>query len=175
MAMPYNSFLGKREIVKAMLDHSAVKVAVSKTLRFAGKRFGFLYIMLFGYPANAASRILAREVLKILNKDRKGLLLDVGCSHGSFDFELARRGYTVVGIDMNKESLAVGNKIRDSLRIKNVTFHHMDILSNDFPDKKFDSIIAFETLEHIKEDDRVIQEFALNPCGRRSRYRFCAL
>src|SRR4030042_552615 len=108
MSMPYNSFLGKREIVKAMLDHSAAKVAVSKTLRFAGKRFGFLYIRLFGYPANPASRILGREVLKILDKDKKGLLLDVGYSHGTFDFELARRGYTVVGIDINKDSMGVG-------------------------------------------------------------------
>jgi 2-polyprenyl-3-methyl-5-hydroxy-6-metoxy-1,4-benzoquinol methylase len=124
-----------------------------------GEKYGPLYIKLFGYPFSTASRILARKTLKILDGDRKGLLLDVGCSHGAFDFELARRGYTVVGVDINKESIGVGNKIKNSLRVKNISFHHMDILYNNFQDEKFDVIIIFEALEHIKEDDRLIWEF----------------
>jgi 2-polyprenyl-3-methyl-5-hydroxy-6-metoxy-1,4-benzoquinol methylase len=151
--------LGKKEICEAMLGHTAAQVGLSKWLWDIGKRFGFIYIKLFGYPPSTASRILVRKVLRVLSKNGKGLLLDVGCSHGAFDFELARRAYTVVGVDINKESISVGDKIRDSLRVKNVTFHNMDILSNDFPDKRFDVIIMFETLEHIKEDARVIQEF----------------
>ena len=157
--MVYNSFLGKRKICEAMLGHTAAQFGLSNQMRNIGKKYGPVYIKLFGYPFSTANRILARETLRILGKDKKGLLLDVGCSHGAFDFELARRGYTVVGVDINKESIGVGDKIRDSLRVKNLTFHHMDILSNDFPDKKFDVIIMFETLEHIKEDDRIIQEF----------------
>ena len=157
--MVYNSFLAKKKICEAMLGHTAAQFGLSSVLRNIGKKYGPLYIRLFGYPFSTASRILARKTLKILDRNKKGLLLDVGCSHGAFDFELARRGYTVAGVDINKESVGVGDKIRDSLRVKNMTFHHMDILSNDFPDKKFDVIIMFETLEHIKEDDRVIQEF----------------
>jgi len=34
----------------------------------------------------------------------------------------------------------------------------MDILGNSFDAKKFDVILMFETLEHIKEDSRVLQE-----------------
>ncbi len=142
-----------------MLGHTAAQFGLSSYLRKIGGNYGPLYIRLFGYPFSAANRILARRTLKILNRHKKGLLLDVGCSHGAFDFELARRGYTVVGVDINKESIGVGDKIRESSGVKNLTFRHMDILSNDFPDKKFNVIIMFETLEHIQEDDRVIQEF----------------
>lgn len=157
--MAYNSFLAKRKICEAMLGHTAAQFGLSNFLRNIGEKYGPIYIKLFGYPFSTANRILARETLRILSKDKRGLLLDVGCSHGAFDFELARRGYTVVGVDINKESIGVGEKIRDSLRVKNLTFHHMDILSNDFPDKQFDVIIMFEALEHIKEDDRLILEF----------------
>ena len=142
-----------------MLGHTAAQVGMSGFLRSMGQRYGFLYIRLFGYPFSTASRILARKSLKILDGDRKGILLDVGCSHGAFDFELARRGYTVVGVDINKESIDVGERIKSSLRIQDISFHHMDILSNNFTDKKFDVIIMFEALEHIKEDDRLVWEF----------------
>ena len=157
--MVYNGMLGRREICEAMLAHTAAQLGLSSFLRNLGKKYGPLYIKLFGYPFNIASRILARKTLKILDRNSNGWLLDVGCSHGTFDFELARRGYNVVGVDINKESIGVGDKIRDSLEFKNITFHRMDILSNDFPNKIFDVIIMFEALEHIKEDDRLIGEF----------------
>ncbi len=142
-----------------MLGHTAAQVGMSGFLIKMGKKYGPLYIKLFGYPFSTGSRILAKRTLRILDGDRKGFLLDVGCSHGAFDFELARRGYTVIGIDVNKESIHIGDKIRDSLNGKNVRFQQMDILSNDFPDKKFDVIIMFEALEHVKEDGRVMEEF----------------
>ncbi len=155
----YNSFLGKQKICETMLEHTAAKVGLPGALRNIGKKFGFLYIRLLGYPLAPLSRILARKTIKILDKGHKGLLLDVGCSHGAFDFELARRGYTVVGVDINGESITVANKIKDALRFKNMTFHHMDILSNNFGEKQFDVIIMFEALEHIKDDVKVIREF----------------
>ena len=130
--MVYNSFLAKREICEAMLAHTAAQLGLSSSLRNFGKKYGPLYIKLFGYPFNIASRILARKTLKILDRNKNGWLLDVGCSHGAFDFELARRGYHVIGVDINKESIGVGDKIRDSLEFKNITFHRMDILSMIF-------------------------------------------
>lgn len=157
--MVYNRMLGKREICEVMLGHTAAKVGLSKWVWDIGKRFGFIYIKLFGYPPTAASRILARKVLRLLRKNEKGLLLDVGCSHGAFSFELARMGYAVVGIDVNRESVDVAQKIQESLGLKSIVFHHMDILSNQFQEKQFDVIIMFEALEHIKEDSKVIQEF----------------
>jgi 2-polyprenyl-3-methyl-5-hydroxy-6-metoxy-1,4-benzoquinol methylase len=155
----FNSFLGKQKICEAMLEHTAAKVGLSETLRNIGRKFGFLYIRLFGYPFDILSRILARKTLKALDIGNEKVLLDVGCSHGAFDFELVRRGYMVTGVDINKESIGVGNKIKDALGLKNITFHHIDFLSNDFLEQQFDVIIMFEALEHIKDDVRVINEF----------------
>ncbi len=157
--MVYNAFLGKEKIVEAMLGHPAAQFGLSSALRNIGKRYGALYIKLFGYPFDPASRILARKVFRLLRENEKGLLLDVGCSHGAFSFELARMGYNVVGIDVNRESVDVVQKIQESLGLKNIVFHQMDILSNQFRDKQFNVIIMFEALEHIKEDSKVIQEF----------------
>jgi SAM-dependent methyltransferase len=157
--MVYNGMLGKEKICEAMLGHTAAQVGVSRWLGALGKRFGSIYVTLFGYPPATASRILARKVLRVLNKDGKGQLLDVGCSHGAFSFELARRGYTVVGIDVNRESVEVAQKIQGYLGLKNMVFHHMDILSSHFSEKQFDVIMMFETLEHIKEDSKVVCEF----------------
>jgi 2-polyprenyl-3-methyl-5-hydroxy-6-metoxy-1,4-benzoquinol methylase len=157
--MIYNRILGRREICEAMLGHPAAKMGISKWLGDIGKRFGFIYIKLFGYPPTTVSRILARKVLRALNKNGKGSVLDVGCSHGAFSFELARRGHSVVGIDINRESVEVGQKIQRCLDLKNLCFYHMDILSNQFPEKQFDVIMMFEALEHIKDDSKVICEF----------------
>jgi len=156
--MVYNGFLGKKEVCEAMLAHTAAQLGLSRFWRNVGAKCGPLYIRLFGYPFSTASRILAQKTLKSFKGNTKGLLLDVGCSHGAFDFELAKRGFTVVGIDINEESIGVGNKIKNALKFKNVAFYHMDIVSNNFPDKEFNAIIMFETLEHIKEDGRVMEE-----------------
>lgn len=157
--MVYNGMLGRREICEAMLRHPAAQLGISKWIADIGKRFGSVYIKLFGYPPTTVSRLLARKVLRALRKNGKGMVLDVGCSHGAFIFELARRGYSVVGIDVNRESIEVGQKIQKHLGLKNVFFYHMDILSNHFPEKQFDVIMTFETLEHIREDPKAIYEF----------------
>ena len=97
-----------------MFEHTAAQVGLSSVLRTIGKKFGFLYIRLLGHPFALLSRISAGKTLKILDKSNRGLLLDVGCSHGAFDFGLARRDYTVAGVDINKESISVGGKINDA-------------------------------------------------------------
>jgi len=157
--MVYNRFLGRKEICKVMLEHTAAQVGLSRLMRKFGERYGFIYIKLFGYPPVPASRILARKTLRFLHQKEKGLLLDVGCSHGAYSFELARMGFKVIGIDTNEESISVAQNIKGHLGLQNVNFLHIDILSNNFSEKKFNFIIILETLEHIKEDGKVIQEF----------------
>lgn len=156
--MAFNHPLGQREICEAMLIHPAVQYGLSPTLIKIARAFGFLYIRFFGYPFDIPSRILARKMLKVLKGIPQGLVLDVGCSHGAFDFELAWRGYEVIGIDLNQESLAVGNKIKEVLGIEKITFYQMNILNGTFQNERFDAILMFETLEHIQEDLQAIQE-----------------
>ena len=86
-----------------------------------------------------------------MDKDNKGLLLDVGCSHGAFDFEFARRAYMVIGVDINKENISAGDKIKDFWRLRNITFFHMDILFN----------ISVPYVEHIIEYEKLVGAFRM--------------
>ncbi len=157
--MIYNNFLGKKEILQAMSEHTAAQMALSGRMIRIGKRWGAIYFKLFGYPPVISSRILARRVNHYLRNRDKGEVLDVGCSHGAYGFELAKLGYSVVGIDMNRESIQLAQQIKTYIGIKNISFYEMDILSNRFANNRFDVIITFETLEHIQEDSKAIQEF----------------
>ncbi len=156
---PYNRFLGKKDILQAMGDHPAARLAISSKILSLGRKWGFLYIKLLGYPPVISSRLLAIKIHRFLKNREKGVLLDVGCSHGTYSFELARLGFTVIGIDINRESIQVAQKIKNLLEINNVTFYEINILSNNFSDETFNVIISLETLEHIKEDSRAIKEF----------------
>lgn len=97
--------------------------------------------------------------MRFLRKKRKGLLLDVRCSHGTYSFELARSGFTVVGVDVNRESIQLTQKFQEDLNLKNLAFYEMNILSNTFSEDLFNVIITFETSEHIKEDSKAIRKF----------------
>ncbi len=156
--MAFNRILARREIAEAMLGHPAVQYGLSPFLVKLARKLGVLYICWFGYPFDIPSRILARKMMKILKGGQTGVILDVGCSHGAFDFELARRGYHVVGIDLNQDSLAVGNRIKKILKFENIFFLQMDILKGRLDKGTFDAVLMFETLEHIKDDLIALRE-----------------
>ena len=152
-----NTFLGKKEICELMLRHKAAQFIIPpKRRRFASKICPTL-IRICGFPLEPVSRIRAKRIIRYLSSLGRGLLLDVGCTFGVYSFELARRGYDVIGIDTNEESIALGSKIKNILGIKKALFLHQDILNNDFSGGKFDVIIMIEVLEHIKEDVKAIQ------------------
>lgn len=160
--MVFNTLLGRKEICELMLDHTATKLVLAGKIRIIANKYGYIPISLFGFPLDPVNRIRARNIFNYLSrstKKEKGTLLDVGCSFGVYSYELAKIGYDVTGIDTNKESIDLANKIKRLLDFKNISFQHQNILSNDFPAKKFDLVIMIEALEHIKEDRKVIQEF----------------
>lgn len=77
-------------------------------------------------------------------------VLDVGCGKGELAHDLAvRAGATVVGVDINRWSLAFA---RARFAHPNVTFLEADV-TGYVPDVAFDAIVMSNVLEHI--DDRV--------------------
>ena len=154
--MAFNTLLGKREICKMMLDHTAAKFALSSRLKILAEKYGYVAISVFGYPLDPVNRLRIRTVLRYL--PAKGKILDVGCSFGVYDFELAKRNYDVTGIDTNIESIELANHIKKCLGFRNVRFIRSNILTNEFPAKQFNAIIMIEVLEHIREDDRAVRE-----------------
>ena len=80
-----------------------------------------------------------------------GTILDVGCGTGypNADY-LAKQGFHVHGIDVSKSMIAIAT----SLNIPHATFELKDILSFHSP-KKFDAIIAFDSLFHLDLKDQL--------------------
>lgn len=75
----------------------------------------------------------------------RGSILDVGCGTGypNADY-LAKQGFSVTGIDVSDNMI----RIAQSLKLVNATFEVQDILTYK-TDKKFDAVIAFDSLFHL--------------------------
>jgi len=100
-------------------------------------------------------------------------VLDVGCGRGRHAFEAFRRGASVVALDVEGEAIKY---VRSVLALMKEQGEGQgvflcvkgDILHLPFPDGFFQRIICAETLEHVREDRRAMQELVrvLAPGGR---------
>lgn len=85
---------------------------------------------------DGASRKLEKrkKILEFINKsiDKNSKILDLGCGPGLFDFELAKFGHKIMGIDFNSESInyALNNK-----RSNNIEYRCENYLENVFTEK----------------------------------------
>jgi SAM-dependent methyltransferase len=91
-------------------------------------------------------------------------VLDAGCGVGygsSFLGEVAAR---VVGVDRDEPAIAYA---RARYGGPNVEFRVGDVAALDFPDASFDTVCAFETIEHVDDADAFVGEVArvLRPGG----------
>lgn len=87
-----------------------------------------------------------------------GTFLEIGCASGDFGIALSRMGYKGHLIDFSPQAINyLKNNCNDNLN--NLTFEKANFL--DFKnDNKFDLVILFEVLEHMKND-----ALALNTIG----------
>lgn len=84
--------------------------------------------------------------------DGKSLdILDVGCGHGDISIPLAKRGYKVTGIDIDKELVTeCRNKCNDA------SFLVVDAQS-EWDLSQYDVVIMSEVLEHISNPGKMIE------------------
>jgi SAM-dependent methyltransferase len=79
------------------------------------------------------------------------LALDIGCGHGAFARELARRCARVVGIDLSPNMIrAAGERSRD---FPNIDFEVADVMGYDVGEGRFDCIISIAALHHLSLSD----------------------
>lgn len=104
-------------------------------------------------------RYLAAEPF---GKERR--VLDIACGEGYGSALLAQRGNQVVGVDIDAQTI---ERASDRYKGSNLTFRKGDIYCIPAASAEFDVIVSFETLEHVENHDKVIEEFkrVLRPGG----------
>jgi len=97
--------------------------------------------------------LLARATF-VLSKDIKNKkVLDIGCGYGWFEIYLVKRGVKkAVGLDNQKETVEIAKRYSNN---KNVKFIVGDASKLPFRDSSFDTIVCWETLEHIKKESEL--------------------
>jgi len=77
-------------------------------------------------------------------------VLDVGCATGAYVRFLLERGYDAYGLDLlPAEEWASGPAGR---------FRQGNVTNLPYPAAEFDTVLAFEVLEHVEETDRAVAE-----------------
>ncbi|VVB88183.1 Ubiquinone biosynthesis O-methyltransferase [uncultured archaeon] len=82
-------------------------------------------------------------------------VLDAGCGFGYGSVILSNNAKKVVGIDKSIQTLKHSTEKYDS---KNIDYVASDVTCTPFENKTFDTIYAFEVIEHIKNDDDFLSE-----------------
>lgn len=91
-----------------------------------------------------------------------GPVLDLGCAEGQFVNLASKRGWPVVGMDVDNESLSVARR-----QAPGADFVLGSGEAIPFPDEYFDFVIMLDVLEHVPSDYRTLLEVTrvLRPGG----------
>jgi len=88
---------------------------------------------------------------------RDSFVLDVACGVGYGSNYLSRWASRVVGGDLSSEAIQRGKKYSE--RRENLELIVLDGTRLPFKDSAFDVVLSIETIEHIKEYERLLQEY----------------
>lgn len=96
--------------------------------------------------------------------------LDAGCGTGAFTLYAARIGNEALGISFNERNMKVAEERSKLIGVKNAQFIQGDLRELDSLTSKigtFDQILCFETIEHLVDDQRLVDNLAhcLRPGG----------
>lgn len=104
------------------------------------------------------------QIMRFLPK-APARVLDLGAGSGWTSEAFARAGYTVVGLDISPDMIALANE-----RVKpgmDLSFHAMDY-ERRIPFPPFDAVVIYDALHHALDEQAVIRQVAsaLVPGGR---------
>jgi SAM-dependent methyltransferase len=91
------------------------------------------------------------------SRSAPGSMLDAGCGVGYGTAFLAGRAEQVLGVDVSAETIAYA---RERYALANVSFEVMDVATLELADATFDTICAFEVIEHVPDPLPVLEELA---------------
>ena len=111
-----------------------------------------------GRPADFNDRIIQKRislVSKIPNFIGKELnLLEIGCGNGASMLLLSNSMKSCLGIELFEGNKEEFDELSKKLNVNNCEFRIFDIEKEKL-DKKFDRIISFEVIEHLKDENNV--------------------
>ncbi len=93
---------------------------------------------------------------KILENGAGKTALDLGCGNGAYLEFVSKRGFDVVGVDLDKTSLNAAKTRNFSHKAEFFNMTLADV-HEKFPDLRFDVISAFEVVEHLDNPKEVIE------------------
>ena len=103
-----------------------------------------------------------RKLLRMLETEPRGRVLDVGCAGGELAALLAARGWRVQGADAEPALV-------DAARARGIEACAVDLDRGPlpWPDGAFDAVVAAEVIEHVVDTDYLLTEVArvLRPGG----------
>ncbi len=99
-------------------------------------------------PNSKLTGRLKFSTLLVEDKDlRNKRLLDIGCGFGWFELNVLKRGVKqVVGVEISSEDLRTA---KDNIKDKKAIFKIGGALKLPFQDNYFDTVVAWEVIEHI--------------------------
>ena len=92
------------------------------------------------------------EIEKAIPRDLSGWsCLDIGCNAGFYTFELARRGATVLGIDVDEHYLRQARWAAEQFGVtRQVSFERMQVYDLARRDQRFDLVLFMGVLYHLR-------------------------
>jgi 2-polyprenyl-3-methyl-5-hydroxy-6-metoxy-1,4-benzoquinol methylase len=104
------------------------------------------------YDENTAILEKTRESLrKIESFCRRGRLLDVGCSSGTFLWLAKRNGWSVCGVELNKDTAQIANDNGLDVSVG-------ELASADYPLASFDAIHLGDVIEHVRDPQALLSQ-----------------
>lgn len=80
------------------------------------------------------------------------IVVDVGCSIGTFALEFAKLGFRSYGIDFDHEALKIARRLREEERV-DVQFILGDISEWNLQASPIDIALCFDIFEHLQDDE----------------------
>ena len=103
---------------------------------------------------------LLQKIVASMNIKKQHHVLDYGCGAGDYTAEFSKLSKHVIGVDINVD--------RASARFQTNTFKKQVGQKLEFRTHSIDRIICVNTIEHVKNFDRLVKEFyrVLKPGGK---------